>query len=137
MLPPIPQAFLLMPLWPSSKSDWQVVLLALLIGAAWRAFDVWRERRAQSWPVVQGTVEWTQVRVDDSGRYEKRIPEVCYSYIVNGEFYSGSHEIFECNFDKYPKGSRILVHYKPFDPSISFLDLQDMDAHEDADEPVS
>ena len=86
--------------------------------------------------MVQGVVEWTQVRFSDD-RHERRIPEVCYSYSVNGEYYSGAHEIFECDFDKYPKGSQILVHYKQSDPSVSFLDLQDMRAHEEADDATS
>ncbi len=70
------------------------------------------------------------------GRNERTIPEVCYSCSVNGEYYSGSHEILRVNFDRYPKGSPILVHYKASDPSVSFLDLGDMRAHEDADEAI-
>jgi Protein of unknown function (DUF3592) len=118
---------------PPSKSDVVIYLCAIVGGLAWLVFRAWRERQAQSWPVVKGTVEWTWVRVEGNGQYEERIPEVCYSYSVNGEYYSGSHRIFEASFDKYPKGSPILVHYKSSDPAVSFPDLQDMQAHEEAD----
>lgn len=131
MVPPLFQALLL--IWSASR--WQVFLVALAASIVWLLFGKWRERQAQSWPVVQGTIEWTQVRVEGIGRDERRIPEVCYSYTVNDEYYSGSHEIFEADFHHYPKGSRILVHYKGSDPSVSFLDLRDMQAHEEVDEP--
>jgi hypothetical protein len=117
-----------------SRSDWLVVLFAVAAFAAYSAFKAWRERSAQSWPIVQGTVEWTQVRIEQTDpRHEERIPEVCYSYIVNGEYYSGSHEISQVELRKYPKGSLVLVHYKPSNPSVSFLDRHNMRAHEDAE----
>jgi hypothetical protein len=97
---------------------------AAVAGVRWLIYK-WREGNAQSWPVTQGTVEWTWTRAE--GLQEDRlVPEVCYSYSVNGEFFSGTYETREKNFDLFPKGSRILIHYKPGDPSVSYIDREEV-----------
>ncbi|MGZ4859932.1 MAG: DUF3592 domain-containing protein [Candidatus Angelobacter sp.] len=70
-------------------------------------------------------VEWTWVRAEGL-RKDHKVPEVCYSYSVNGESYSGTYGTREATFDLFPKGSRILVHYSPAKPSISFLDREEL-----------
>jgi Protein of unknown function (DUF3592) len=114
----------------SLPNYWWFLALVAGVGLEW-AVREWRERRAQSWPTVQGTVEWTWVRVEGSGRHQRSIPEVCYSYTVNGEYYSGTHECFDLS--RFPKGLCVQVHYKPSDPSVSFLDREEMRAREEAD----
>lgn len=111
----------------SAYADIWIFLLFLgLGGAVWLVREV-RSRRAQSWPVVEGTVESTTVRVDGYGRNQHEIAEVNYSYKVEGAFYSGAHEVgSESEFEAFPKLSRVLVHYKPSNPSVSFLDREDV-----------
>jgi hypothetical protein len=46
---------------------------------------------------------------------------------VQGESYSGAHVVGgEHEFDAFPKLSRVFVHYKPSDPTVSFLDREDI-----------
>jgi Protein of unknown function (DUF3592) len=85
-----------------------------------------RSRRAQSWPTVDGTVE--RVRTHEEGHESfKDAPAhaLYYSYKVQGEFYSGIETLESgiSTFD-FPEGTRVLVHYKASQPSVSFLDRE-------------
>ena len=88
-----------------------------------------RERKGQSWPVVEGTVESAQMAaVDGQAR-----AEVIYSYSVNGEYYSGvffrvtrSGRKGEEILAHFPKETRVLVHYDPRSPEVSVLDLNEI-----------
>ena len=94
-----------------------------------------RSRAAQAWPMTDGTVESTTVRTEGFGRSAHDIAEVNYSYRVEGEYYSGAHEVSgESEFDAFPKQSRVIVHYKPSNPAVSFLDRNDVRSRR---EPVS
>jgi hypothetical protein len=105
---------------------WIYLVVAGVGLAGWLVREV-RSRAAQSWPVVDGTVESTGVQVEGFGRDQREIAEVNYSYRVEGEFYSGAHEVSgESEFVWFPKLSRVVVHYKTSDPSKSFLDRQDV-----------
>jgi hypothetical protein len=111
--------------------DWFLIVLTLLGLFVWGLFKRWLESRKQQWPVVQGRIATTYVQTEMNKR-EERNPEVCYSYDVNGQHYFGVANVYEVNFDAYPPGSPILVHYKPSDPSVSRLDHRDMRDREDA-----
>ena len=67
------------------------------------------------------------MRQDGAGSYQSYVPEVSYSYNVDGEYYIGFHVV---NSGKglaaFPKGSRVVVHYKTSDPAKSFLDREDL-----------
>jgi hypothetical protein len=124
-------------LWLSSKgTDWTPYLIYVIgIGAGLGAWAIrkTRARLAQSWPVVNGTVEYCLERIEGEGRNQRDIAEVNYSYKVDGEFYSGAHEVASAvDFVYFPKGSTVLVHHKPSDPSTSFLDLEEVRAREAA-----
>jgi hypothetical protein len=109
-------------LYSGSLPYW--IVTGVIAGARW-ALRSWSERQAQSWPVVQGTVEWSWVRAE-GWREDQPVPEVCYSYSVNGEYYAGTYGTSEANFDLFPKGSPILVHYNPAKHSRSFLDREEI-----------
>jgi len=101
---------------------WHFYLLAVGIGVILYAINEWRERRAQYWPAVQGTVEWTEVR-DGSGwfvsRWNDPIPEIRYSYSVEGKHYTGTCQLDWRSgkaLDSFPKDSPILVHYSRSNP---------------------
>jgi len=76
---------------------------------------------------VDGTVESHLFYVEGFGQHRRQIAEVSYSFSVDREYYSGAHKVGgESEFAYFPKGSRVLVHYKSSDPSISFLDHEDI-----------
>ena len=78
---------------------------------------------------MEGRVEWTSTRVEGVERYQRTYHEVYYSYEVKGEYYSNAHQMdFASDFRFFPKGKRVLVHYKASDPSVSFLDQTDLRA---------
>jgi len=82
--------------------------------------------------MADGTVEYTMVRAEGHGRTYREIAEVNYSYAVEGEFYSGTHVVGnEAEFEMFPKESRVVVHYKPSNPSVSFLDREDLRSRRD------
>ena len=113
-----------------SSSNWPThwfYLAALAVSAiGWVVREI-RARQAQSWPIVDGIVEFTHVRVEGSGSEGREIAEVAYSYRVEGEYYGGYHPLASAwEFGNFPKGSRVVVHYKQSDPSTSFLDRDDL-----------
>jgi Protein of unknown function (DUF3592) len=67
-------------------------LVLLLAGVATGTFAWLRARRAQSWPSTQGTVENVRSR-SVGGIYKPWVGEFSYTYVVNGEYFSGFHEI--------------------------------------------
>ena len=115
----------------SDVPQWFVLLLFAVAWYLWALARRLLERRRQSWPVVRGRIATTYVQAEMDDR-ERRTPEVCYSYSVNGKHYYGVLEVFEGDFDAYPPGSPILVHYKPSDPSVSRLDVRQMRDREHA-----
>jgi hypothetical protein len=64
-------------------------LFAVLGAAVW----AWiRRRGASSWPSVQGTVMWAKARIP-AGNRGGWVGELTYSYVVEGEYYSGIHQL--------------------------------------------
>jgi Protein of unknown function (DUF3592) len=99
------------------------LLFTAFTAISWFVYRV-RFSRAQSWPVTQGVVEYIHL-VDVDVTHQ--LTRVSYSYYVNGEFYSGTYPIaHRGDLVGFVRGERIWVHYKLADPSISFLDRQDV-----------
>ena len=111
--------------------EWFVLVLLAVAWYFWALLKRLLEWRRQTWPAVEGRVAANYV-LTEMEKYTLRTPELCYSYEVNGKCYYGAQEIFEIDFDTYPPGTPILVHYKPSDPSVSRLDKEDMREREDA-----
>ncbi len=117
--------------WPPARTIlewlWHVwpFLLSGIIGIlAWTIYRI-RSRRAQSWPVVDGAVESHLLHTEVIGSHRREIAEISYSYSVNREYYSGTHRVSgEWQFVYFSKGSRVVVRYKPSDPSTSLLDRE-------------
>jgi hypothetical protein len=105
---------------------WPFLLAGITGIFAWAIHQI-RSRQAQSWPVVDGTVESHLVYVEGFGQHRHQIAEVSYSYSIDRDYYSGAHKVSgEFEFAYFPKGSRVVVHYKPSDPSTSFLDHEEV-----------
>ena len=115
-----------MPWWHRSLPDWAIPIgigIGILL-LQWLVREV-RSRRAQSWPTVHGTVEHRPSGKDDESFKDAPAHAIYYSYDVEGQFYSGV-QILEWKIDTFdfPEGTRVLVHYKLSDPSVSFLDRE-------------
>jgi hypothetical protein len=110
-----------------------VVLLALLVLPWWlqRA----RKKRARSWPVVEGRVESSSVKVESTGNNQSAVfAQVRYSYSSGGETYSGIHQRRFMLWKRaerwtahYPDGSRVVIRINAAKPFDSVLDEQDQE----------
>jgi len=115
-----------MPVDDSSVHYWVFVAVLTSTAGGWLLRQL-RSRGAQAWPIADGTVEFNTVRTEGFGRSEHDVAEVNYSYRVEGEYYSGAHVVSsELEFAAFPKQSRVVVHYKPSNPAVSFLDRDDL-----------
>lgn len=103
--------------------------IVLLFGAAGAVLN-WRKRAvARNWPMVVGTVEQASVNHGN----QKFFPALLYSYQVNGEFYSGEHQLSDSQ--RSPEAAlelaapwlkkRIYLRYHPNDPQKSVYLPQD------------
>jgi hypothetical protein len=105
----------------------------------------WVKRRnarlAQHWPVVEGQVQWIDVKagtkfVGSARRFEARFK---YSYSVNDGgnvgYYSGDFSRFFADKERawewleLLKNQRIRVHVRPGRPEVSSVLAADLDAH--------
>ncbi len=99
-------------------------MVADAIREVWRGLRSWA---AQSWATTDGRVESTAENLVGFGEWQRYVAEVNYSYKVEGEFYSGVHEVnHRAEFAAFPKESRVVVHYKPSNPALSVLDSEDL-----------
>jgi len=111
-------------LWGLLRLAWDVILL--LAGGATGLLAWRRARRAQSWPSTQGTVVAVRSRNLD-GIYKPWIGELIYNYIVNGEYFSGFHQL-RASSQKLAdaatlgwKGRMLIVRYSPSRHETSVL----------------
>jgi hypothetical protein len=81
-----------------------------------------REQQSQSWPSTEATIQSAEM-VTIEGRGGST-PVLCgaFSYVVNGEYYSGKFSIWECDdlsaaFVREMIGKKLNVHYDPIKPS--------------------
>ncbi len=107
---------------------WQLLgEIALLAAAA--AWTWIRIRQAHSWPSVQGIVWQAQARETERGSrfFKNWVAEITYSYVVNGEYYSGVHFIGARTERRAEetvagwKGRMLMVRYHPQKHSTSVL----------------
>ena len=85
-----------------------------------------KKRQAQSWPSTQGTIMNAQARPGDE-RHKGWVCALSYSYVVEGEYFSGFHSIRakkERVADELAvqwKGRSVVVRYSPADHTTSVL----------------
>ena len=101
-----------------------VLLLLPAAGATWAWF---RFRHAHSWPSAQGTIMAAQVRRSADSSLQPWVANLTYSYVVNGEYYSGFHR-FRARSERRAeekingwKDRMVVVRYSPDKPSVSVL----------------
>ncbi|MGO9087086.1 MAG: DUF3592 domain-containing protein [Terriglobales bacterium] len=109
-------------LWPIAKD----LILALIpaAGAAWAWFKF---RHAHSWPSAQGTILSAQVHRSTDNNILPWAANLTYSYIVNGEYYSGYYRMRARNERRAEekiagwKDRMVVVRYSPDKPDLSVL----------------
>ena len=101
-----------------------VLPLAVAAGAGVRYWI--RTRQAVSWPSTQGTVQGARAGRSEKGRGGWACV-LTYSYVANGEYYSGSYSIRARKEQQAEelavqwKGRSLAVRYSPSDHEISVL----------------
>jgi hypothetical protein len=75
-------------LWPLLRD-----VIAVLISAAGGAWTWFKVRHAHSWPSAQGTIMGAQAMTNPGSYIRPWVASFTYSYIVNGEYYSGFYRI--------------------------------------------
>jgi hypothetical protein len=105
------------------------IFLAVLVSAA-IAWYLW-QKRTDSWPLTHARIESVNVSAvrslnrDAIGTREICTAEICYSYSVAGEFYSGYWtQYFSDEQEAWDsvgplKGREVSVHYDPRHPEHS------------------
>ena len=92
-----------------------------------------KQRRARSWPTVEGKVNSAGVRLEKQGENQSAlIAEVGYSYSLNGETSAGvlRRTFFIANrasrwINAYPGGRSVAVRYNPKNGKDSVIDERD------------
>lgn len=85
-----------------------------------------RARQAQSWPSTQGTVMGANARIGGQG-HEGWVCALSYTYVVNGEYYSGFHSIPAMKQARAEelaqqwKVRSVVVRFSPTDHGIAVL----------------
>jgi len=109
-----------------------VLVISLLVVLAFVAAWVLRRMKlykARSWPMGEGKVDSTDVRLTGSGtRQAKFLAEITYSYTVEGAAYSGHlrrsfmlHGSATKWTDGYASGRPLIVRYNPNNARDSVL----------------
>jgi hypothetical protein len=112
----------------------------LLIGvsiAGRQALNRIRERYAANWPLTDGEITTTKVKVIRAERGELALAELGYSYRVNGGYRSGYYkQQFTDEQDAWTfvdgmRGQSVVIRYQADRPDVSLLREGDQSAHFD------
>jgi hypothetical protein len=114
-----------------------VLVLASSVLVAMGLRNVWHAIASEGWPRVPGTVVRSGLRTDEvtdphtHEDWEAYIADITFRYYVNGHEYttdllhfgqivgSGSPADAELRHLRYPLGGKVMISYKPSDPSIA------------------
>jgi Protein of unknown function (DUF3592) len=116
-----------------------IFILALVIALmAWNRWNQKQIEQAADWPTTEATIQQTEFREFTSnsrGEPAHSYPCFAFSYVVNGEYYSGR---FGLAIEGEPadtliremKDRKFTVSYKPAKPSEFYIADEMMDGHE-------
>ena len=87
----------------------------------------WKTRGWQSWPCTEGTVETTEVNEVSTRGGSHFVVDLGYSYLVNGEYYSGhliqrQEEPYE--YARLMKDSKVMVRFHSEQPECCRLEIE-------------
>lgn len=104
---------------------WQEIVL-ILMAAAGGVWTWFKFREAASWPSTQGTISSTSTR-HSGGHRRSWDGELTYTYIVEGQYYSGCHAVKALSQSRAQekiadwKGRMVVVRYHPSQHEVSTL----------------
>jgi Protein of unknown function (DUF3592) len=102
-------------------------LVLALVPAGAAAWAWYRTRHAHSWPPAQGTIVDAQAQVSKNSYIQRWVGNLSYSYVVDGEYYSGFYRIPARSERKAEekiagwKGRMVIVRYAPDKHDLSVL----------------
>ena len=105
---------------------WREILLPLVAGSLslWTWF---KYRQAHSWPSVQGRISGARVHRGQDSYFKPWVASLTYTYIVNGEYFAGSHPLgarserkAEAKIEGW-EDRMVVVRYSPRNAEISTL----------------
>jgi hypothetical protein len=102
-------------------------VVLLLVSAAAAGWAWYRTRHAHSWPSAQGTIMGANVKSSTDSYIRPWVGDFTYSYVVNGEYYSGFHRIRARSERRAEekiagwKGRMVVVRYSPSKHDLSTL----------------
>jgi len=109
-----------------------VILVVVILGGIGLCIWGWsilqKSRKMEQWPRATGKIE----TFNDSSKENDLLPEIIFSYQVNGkdyrhqfEFPEGTHPLpeFVTHYkNKYPVGAAVEIFYNPQQPEIATLE---------------
>ncbi|MCA9918240.1 MAG: DUF3592 domain-containing protein [Anaerolineales bacterium] len=115
------------------------VLLMLIFFAAGIGISIWgwsvlqNARVSESWPVTDGEILTSNVRIDNDDDGTSYFGDVTFRYAVDdvvytsdtvsfGQYGSSNRGHAEEIVTKYPAGNGVTVHYDPADPGTAVLE---------------
>jgi hypothetical protein len=108
--------------------DNEIILISLasMIGLfALVVAIMWGQRRNQqkkTWPTVEATVQSAETElVNMGGRSKVSLPCCAFSYVIDGEYYSGRFGVTEDGPFKELIDQKLTIHYDPKRPSSFYI----------------
>jgi hypothetical protein len=102
-----------------------IAVLGVVVALLARLFRSARqEDEAQSWPCAEATIQSAEMETVGSGRYAVVLPCFAFSYLVNGEYYSGRFslscsDVRSATLIREMVDKKLTIHYDPKKPSIN------------------
>ena len=102
-------------------------LCLLALPAGWWLWQYLRIQKARGWPSTEATIQSADVEVASTYRHGVlRLPVCSFSYIVNGEYYSGRFTVLANLGESESLVERMIdrkfsVRYNPRRPSVYFI----------------
>jgi Protein of unknown function (DUF3592) len=99
----------------------------VLIAASTSIWTWFKFRQAHSWPSAQGTIVGAAARASGGGHSQGWAGEFTYTYVVDGQYYSGFHRIKARSERRAEekvagwKGRMVIVRYSPDKHDLSTL----------------
>ena len=122
----------------NDKDNAVIIIVALLLfGLTLGGFGFYKYnmgKESMAWTSAKGTITYSHAAPHRGDSGQKYLPSVKYTYIVDGNAYTGrritSSDVFQRNLGsakdilkKYPIGGEVAVYYDPADPGTSLLEI--------------
>jgi hypothetical protein len=105
---------------------WLFGLCAVAAIAAWPVWNARRAAQARNWPSTEATIQLAKIEAVRNGRFSEDLPCFAFSYVVDGEYYSGRFALSAKGdradaLIKEMVGKKLTVRYNPKRPASYFI----------------